>query len=264
MASGAGASSFICDLRDTIAREVCFAGVYERVETAIVQTLLRPGMVFMDLGADWGYFTLLAASLIGSSGRVISLEPDPRSYALLTTNIELNHLPNVFAFQLAAADRDCALALCGYDERGENFGLSSIVARGTEHQFRVGARRVDDICRECHLPTVDLIKIDVEGAEDLVLAGMAAGLGQHTYRLVLLEIHPSLLGQRGVEVNNVLEPLLANGYCGWSIDHSADAARRAAYSSSLNISDYLHPITDHLAASEWPHVIFVAPNQGLL
>lgn len=82
-----GGYTFVCNLRDSISREVCFTGYYEPQETALVRSILRPGMNFVDVGANWGYFTLLAASLVGERGRVLSLEPDPRLFRKLSGNI---------------------------------------------------------------------------------------------------------------------------------------------------------------------------------
>src|SRR5579862_7639716 len=82
-----GGYQFTCNLRDTISREVCFTGYYEPQETAIVRSILRPGMNFVDVGANWGYFTLLSASLVGANGRVLSLEPDPRLFLMLSENV---------------------------------------------------------------------------------------------------------------------------------------------------------------------------------
>src|SRR5215213_552816 len=75
MAKEAGGFSFHCDLSDAIAREVCFTGRYEPQDTALVRALLEPEMTFVDVGANWGYYTLLAASLVGRKGQVISFEP---------------------------------------------------------------------------------------------------------------------------------------------------------------------------------------------
>src|SRR5882757_7062010 len=75
-----GGFRFHCSFLDEIARSVFFAGCYEAQESAFVRGWLRPGMTFVDTGANWGLFTLLAASLVGPSGRVIALEPDPRVF----------------------------------------------------------------------------------------------------------------------------------------------------------------------------------------
>ena len=84
----AGGYWFECDPRDAIAREVCFTGRYEPQETALVRTILRPGMSFVDVGANWGYFTLLAAWLEWSDSR-----PDNTRLRVARTNrqAELQH-----------------------------------------------------------------------------------------------------------------------------------------------------------------------------
>ncbi len=87
-----------------ITREVCFAGVYEPHISAMLRLLLGPPATFVDVGANWGYFTLLSSKLVGSEGRVISIEPDPRVFPVLEQNVALNNLTNVECFQQAASD----------------------------------------------------------------------------------------------------------------------------------------------------------------
>src|SRR5262245_56459678 len=71
---GPGQLRFECDLRNSLAREVFFTGQYEPQETVIVRSLLAPGETFVDVGAHWGYFSLLAAQRVGPTGRVIAIE----------------------------------------------------------------------------------------------------------------------------------------------------------------------------------------------
>jgi hypothetical protein len=128
----AGGYAFHCDLRDGIAREVCFTGAYEPLETAIVRALLPAGGTFVDVGANWGYFTLLAAHAAGARGRVVSLEPDPRLFALLRANAQRNRLAHVTPLPLAAAAGRGTLTLAGFDEAGDNWGLSSLASAGSD------------------------------------------------------------------------------------------------------------------------------------
>ena len=85
-----GGWRFACDLRDLTAREAFFTGRYGPQETALLGAALRPGATFVDVGANWGYFTLLAAHRVGPAGRVVALEPDPRLFALLRANLAAN------------------------------------------------------------------------------------------------------------------------------------------------------------------------------
>jgi len=90
LADDLGGAMFACDLADAIAREVCLTGYYEPPVTRVVQRLVSRGGTVVDAGANWGYFSLLAASAAGERGRAIALEPDPRHFTRLARNIEMN------------------------------------------------------------------------------------------------------------------------------------------------------------------------------
>jgi FkbM family methyltransferase len=260
---------FACDLRDTLAREVCFTGKFEPQETSLLHTILRPGMTFVDVGANWGYFTLLASGLVGESGTVVSLEPDPRMFALLQGNVARNRLSQVTPLALAAAAGAGVLTLAGFDEDDGNWGVSTVVddSAGGPGTFRVAAQALDTILDEYGVSGVDLVKMDIEGAELLALRGMADGLCAHHYRRVLLELHPSILAARVRTPLEVCAPLVDNGYRAWRIDHSPSAMRRAAYTRAPEPGSFLTPMRDLSEAlsswsylDSWPHLLWLAPG----
>src|SRR5437764_1394379 len=236
-----GGYQFDCSLRDTVAREVFFGGCIAAQEMSFVRAVLGPGMKFVDVGANWGLFTLVAAHLVGSSGRVVALEPDPRMLAKLKSNVERNHLSQVRVFDVAAANRDSNVILAAHDHEGENWGISRLVDGNstTQPTFTVQSRRLDPLLDEAALETVDLVKIDVEGAEDLVLAGMEAGLRKHRYRRIMLELHPRQLEERGRTVRDVVKILLDNGYKGCGLDCSEAGTRKAYYHPWLDVSQFV-------------------------
>ena len=80
---------FECDLRNGLAREVFFTGWYEPPETMLIRQLIAPGATFVDVGANWGYYSLIMAEHVGRTGRVVAIEADPRIYAILERNIAL-------------------------------------------------------------------------------------------------------------------------------------------------------------------------------
>ncbi len=86
---------FECDLRNALAREVFFTGCYEPPATMLIRQLVNRGGTFVDVGAHWGYFSLMMAEHVGSRGRVVAVEADPRIYAILERNVGLNDLPQV-------------------------------------------------------------------------------------------------------------------------------------------------------------------------
>jgi len=220
-------------------------------------------MTFVDVGANWGYFTLVAAHLVGVGGRVLSLEPDPRLYNVLSGNVERNCLRHVSAHRVAASDRDGTLTLAGFDERGGNFGLSRVVEEDPDgaSRFSVASRSLDALLDEQEgFGRVDVLKMDIEGAEDLALSGMRAGLARGRYRCVLLELHPALLAERGRSVAEVVDLLANAGYRGWRIDHTPAATRRAAYSSEPRVAEFLCELRRDERLEAWPHLLWLSPD----
>jgi FkbM family methyltransferase len=254
---------FVCHLGDSIAREVCFTGQYEPQETALLRHLLGQGMTFVDVGANWGYFSLLAAGLLGPSGRIVSLEPDPRLHALLQANLRHNRMANVTALPLAAADRKGTLPLVPFDESEGNWGVSRLVEQPAATTLSIPTAPIDEILDDLGIDQVDLLKMDIEGTEDLALRGMAAGLARHRYRFVLLEVHPALLAERGRTFEETVEPVRAAGYVSWQIDHSASTTRKAAYGRWGRLSDLVHARGEGERLDPWPHLLWVSPKAEL-
>jgi FkbM family methyltransferase len=255
-----GSAAFICDLHDTISREVCFTGRYEPQETQLAMGLLRPGMIAVDVGANWGYFSLVCAHAVGSSGRVIALEPDPRIHAMLAGNVAANGLSQVEVLKLAAGAGAGHLSFVGFDEQQGNWGLSRAARTLEAADFECATASLDDLLDTKGAETIDLVKIDIEGAEAEAIRGMADGLRRHRYRYVLLECHPAELAGLGASVEECLEPFRRAGYKGWHIDHSLAMHRRAG-AGAVPVADLLAPIdATKLAADPWPHLLWAAPE----
>jgi FkbM family methyltransferase len=258
-----GRLSFICDLRDTIAREVCFTGRYEPQETQLAQALLGPGMVAVDVGANWGYFTLVCAHLVTDRGRVLALEPHPRLASMLADNVKENRLPQVVVHRVAAGARSASTAFVGFDEGGGNWGVSRAAHGSDAADFESQTVVIDTFLDECNAGRVDLIKIDIEGAEGDAIRGMAEGLERHRYRYALVECHPAELARIGTSVAECLAPFRTAGYRGWHIDHSPEMHRRAAL-GAVPAAALLAPIDERvLGSDDWPHLLWVAPGEAL-
>ncbi len=257
-----GGYEFICNLRDTISREVCFTGRYEPQETAMVRSILREGMTFVDVGANWGYFTLMAAGIVGPRGRVVSLEPDPRLFAVLEGNLVRNQLRHVSRLQIAAASEPGTLTLSGFDQEGENFGISRIVGDGSEggNSFKVQADSLDRILERELVESVDLMKMDIEGAEVFALPGLEKSLRERRVKRLLLELHPALIAEHGGSATGVIEILQQAGYGGWTIDHSPAATRQSAYSKTITAQGLLRALNSSDKLDEWPHQLWLAPG----
>jgi FkbM family methyltransferase len=258
----AGGYWFECDPRDAISREVCFTGLYEPQETALVRSILRPGMTFVDVGANWGYFTLLGAGLVGESGRVIAIEPDPRIFPILQRNLARNGLTTVIAMQVAASAERGIVLLRGYVEDQGNFGLSRPVlkAAAEDGHFEVVGEPLDALLDDLGLPTIDLLKVDIEGGEGLALKGLSQSLVRHRIHRILLELHPQQLSELGDSPTKILSGLASIGYRISVVDHSRKGTRLAAYSRGPDARRLLSTYREHELQGSWPHVLCTAPG----
>jgi FkbM family methyltransferase len=260
-----GGATFVCDLRDSIAREVCFTGRYEPQETQLAMRLLGPGMSVVDVGANWGYFTLVCAHLVGRRGRVVAIEPHPRLASMLDENVRANGLAQIEVLRLAAGAARGARTFVGFDEDGGNSGVSRAARASEVADFECPTAAIDSIAVgvDGSQARVDLVKMDIEGGEADALEGMASGLAARRYRFVLLECHPAELAQNGGSVARCLEPFERAGYSGWHVDHSAAMHRRAA-SGAVPVNELLTPIDSAtIGRDPWPHFLFAAPGEPL-
>lgn len=180
-------------------------GVYEKAETRFFQSACRDGMTFLDVGANLGYYTALAARAVGPNGRVLAVEPDPDSFGYLEQTIAANAVGNVEAFPVAASDTPAMLPLyISTDNRGDNRLYASDEERP---QVEVEARPLDALLRENKIETVDLIKIDVQGYEPKVIAGLRETIIASPNLTLLTEFWPQGMTEAGGDANEFLQTL---------------------------------------------------------
>jgi FkbM family methyltransferase len=163
--------------------EVYFRQVYTR------GGWLADGQIVVDLGGHIGVFTLQAAAAVGEKGRVIVCEPGPENAALLRENVRRNGLRNVTLLECAVSDKDGVVDLYvpASSDPSQNPIANSLFAAPGRKAVPVRARSLDEIVAAEKVPHIDLLKIDVEGAEGLVLSGGKKALAM-TRRLVV-EVH---------------------------------------------------------------------------
>ncbi len=194
---------------DALVGEPVRQGRYEPEVCALFRRLLRPGMNVLDLGANIGFFTLLAASLVGPSGHVQAVEPNPANARLLEASRRANSFGQVSILQVAAGREHGLLVLHTAYSNGTTAGLPDSVAAVLNAQT-VPALRLDDV-----LPAsrpINLVKIDVEGAEYLALCGCEAML-RRDRPPIISEFSPGLIpGISGVEGEAYLRWLIGLGY----------------------------------------------------
>jgi FkbM family methyltransferase len=165
---------------------------FDSAETSFVKSTLRNGDVAVDIGANLGYYTVLFATLVGG-GRVYSFEPIPFLYESLIRTIKVNRFEDrVFAFNAALSDRVGELPLI-WVPGGDNWGGASFLAgREVPRNHETFNVRTGPLSSYCELTRVNLIKIDVEGAEPLVVQGCLELLSK-CKPVVLSEVHVGML-----------------------------------------------------------------------
>jgi len=160
-------------------------GSYETAKHALIRRHLQPGMTFIDVGANKGDFTLLAARLAGNSGVVLSIEPEPENHSMLQRSIALNHYSNIRVMQIALSDRDGTADL----HIGATSGSHSL-APGYKglRKVTVPTMTLDQLVADQQLQTVDMIKIDVQNFELEVLRGAAQTLRANPRLILFLDL----------------------------------------------------------------------------
>jgi FkbM family methyltransferase len=211
---------------DFIQRHLYYFGIWEPLLTRFLAERLRPGDVFVDVGANVGYFSLYAAKLVGPRGDVIAIEASPSIYARLREHLSLNDVRNVRALNLAAADHAGTVSL--YRGPADNLGGSTLLADGTSgstFECRVAAEPLTAIISREEWSRARIVKIDVEGAEAAVAEGMAPLLASARADLeVVMEIAPAMLAKQGKRSQDIVQMFEAAGFHAYRIENDYSPA----------------------------------------
>jgi FkbM family methyltransferase len=195
-------------------RALFITGTFEPSEMSWLADNLKDDMVFIDVGANIGIYTMFAAKLVGAGGRVLAVEPSEREFQRLSFHVVLNDLGNVTCLRFAAADKMGVgkLKVASEEKSGQNT-LGKFVTETTE-LLRVETVRMyplDRVIAEHKLARVDVVKIDVEGAELRVLRGLASTIERWRPKL-LIELAPDALAAQNTSSEALVEWLRDSRY----------------------------------------------------
>lgn len=192
-----------------ILKQIYFWGYWEPNETQVILKLLRKGDTFIDIGANAGYFSLLAAKLVGPEGKVHAFEAIPPTVDMLQANLRLNPVGNVQVHALAATDRAMTIRFANRGNSGAE--LNSMRFPSDNGAFwEVTGVRVDH--RIDAAAPIRLIKMDIEGAELLALKGMEDMLDAAQPPILLCEVIDNFLKELGGSAREVFDFLGGKGY----------------------------------------------------
>ena len=185
----------------TLGRTIVEGGEFEPETARLVRESVPRGGTFLDVGANEGVFSALALAVAGPEGRVLAIEPQSRLCDVIEINLALNGGgPNSRIFRNAVADTDGRSLVLNLGPTSHSGG-SSIAGgyRWSNRRETVTSRSIDSILAECGDLAVDLMKVDVEGFEDEVIASAASSLANGRITTLSVDYHGALLAKRGIE-----------------------------------------------------------------
>jgi FkbM family methyltransferase len=165
---------------------------YEPEVSAVLRTVLGRDATFVDIGANIGWFSLLGACLVGPQGKVVAIEPNPRNVSLLRDSAKDNGFDNVDVIAVALSEQPGAVALETDGSNGRIIPINGPPAAPVEAEYVVASYPLDQLLAGAGVGPVDVIKMDVEGAEPLVLRG-AAGTIRANRPVLISEFYPLAL-----------------------------------------------------------------------
>lgn len=172
---------------------------------------LATGDVFIDVGANLGIYALAASRLVGPTGSVLAIEPASETFARLERNIERNDAAHVTPLHLAIADHHGTLDLNMHiDDSRISLRLPGADSAGRDSE-RVAVRTLDAVLSANHIDHVDVIKIDVEGAEELVFRGAIESI-RRWHPTILFEVNGPAATAMGLDTNYPFTCLREHGY----------------------------------------------------
>jgi FkbM family methyltransferase len=205
------------DPRDLIQALVLFDGAYEGHVLRMLERLLPPGGYFIDVGANIGLHSLVAARRAGPAGRIDAIEPEPFSRSRLEWHLRLNQLEhvNVFPYALSQSRGTAVLHLSPTENLAKSSLRSANVTMGLSSpspgSVEVETRSLDEHVSAANRAP-DVVKIDVEGAELLVLSGGLSSLSQENSAAILFEASDLQTAAFGYTTQDLKRKLVELGY----------------------------------------------------
>lgn len=199
-------------------------GVYEKKTTALLQRTLKPGMVFVNVGANIGYFTVLAASLVAPGGKVFAIEPDPENVTFLRKNLALNGCVDAVTVGTCCfGDHEGTVTLHKDATNRGNHSLAAGNVVQEQTSILVPCTTIDRFFRD-RPGRIDVMKIDTQGAEGLILEGAVETIRSHPEMNLIIEFWPFGLRNVGSDPEALLALLRREGFTLEAIDIDLDVA----------------------------------------
>jgi FkbM family methyltransferase len=236
------------DLRDrSVGQKLYLGRDYERRERELMSRVIAPGMTVFDVGAHVGYYTRLASSIVGERGRVVAFEPDPHNCELLVQNVRRSGLRNVEVVNVAVGASERSVELFRDPDWAGDHRTHAVAGR---EAVTVQCTSLDAYCASGIRP--DVLKIDVQGAEGEVFAGMRRLLAEAPPRAVFAEFWPRELAAVGTDPAQLVESMCGAGYKPYEVGDER----------TVRVDDIAALVRSLPGEQDYTNLLFVRRDQG--
>lgn len=186
-------------------------GVYGELDTKIIREEIHEGDIVIDVGANIGYYTLIFAQLVGSSGKVFAFEPESKNFEILKKNIEINNYPNIVAEQKIVSDKSGIVKLFIAEHGIVGHRINQ--QKSSQKFIEVESIILDNYIKKLNLDNkINFIKIDVEGSEPKVLEGAKEIMQKSNQLKIFTEFNREAVEEYGIEPKEMIDLFYRNGF----------------------------------------------------
>lgn len=209
-------------INEDVGRQLKINREYERVESEFLTRQIIDGDVVFDVGGNIGYYALMLADS-NKSCKVHTFEPVPINYDVLCLNLHLNGISNVITNQFALGSFD-GESQFSHSVDGAFSSIISVGRRDELKSIKIKVRKLDSYIEENKLEKVDIVKVDIEGAEELFINGANLLLQDEKRkpRVILMELLDINFEKYGTSVRNVIEKMTDYGYSAKYLDSDGE------------------------------------------
>jgi FkbM family methyltransferase len=193
-----------------LSEELLINKTWEAYETAQFKKNIKAGDTVVDLGAHIGYYTLLAAKCVGKQGKVYAFEPDPHNFSLLKKNITVNGFQNVILVNKAVSDANRKTKLYLSERNKGDHRLYN--SNDKRKSITVDTITLDSYFKQLDNPSIDLIKIDIQGSEMKAIQGSEKILKENKHLIIFTELSPIGFQLIGASASEYLSLLVKNKF----------------------------------------------------
>jgi|GEM_PF-3775045 len=227
-------------------------GIHEPIEIELFRKSIRPGMVVIDIGANLGYYSVIAAGAVGPTGKVFAYEPEEKNFALLSKNTQANAFTWLTPLKIGLSNSKGTNTLYLADD---HTGIHSFINnRNATRTLTISTETLDDSLKAYGSPQVDVIKIDIEGVDILALEGMKETIERSPQLTIFTELYPQAITRLGRKPIELLQIFSDQGFSVSIIDENTKTIQ------PLQPSQFEQFITDFPTHGEVVRNIYAVKN----